>query len=77
MPKIICKCNEVLDYGNIPSPIDYLFISDIDYADYEDEVDSEVLYKHMKIFLKCPKCNRLWFFWDGMDKKPIEYKKVD
>ena len=76
MPKIICKCNEVLDYGNIPSKIDYLFISDIDYDKYEGTIDSEKLYKEMKTFLMCPKCNRIWIFWDGFDKLPSEYRPV-
>lgn len=27
----------------------------------------------MKHMLICPKCKRLWLFWDGFNNKPTEY----
>ena len=76
MPKIICKCGEIIDYGLIPSKQEYIFIADTQYDEYEGQVESEELYKRMKSFLKCPKCRRLWFFWNGFQNPPTEYLPV-
>ena len=73
MPKIICQCGEILSYSTIPCSIEYKFISDVDYDEYTEKIDAEELYKKMKSFLKCPRCNRLWIFWDGYKNKPTEY----
>ncbi len=32
MPSILCSCGARLDYGSIPNPIEWLIISDTDYA---------------------------------------------
>ncbi len=77
MPKIKCKCGEILSYSEIPSSIEYKFISDVDYDKYEGTIDAEVLYKQMKSFLKCEKCNRLWIFWKGYSNNPTEYIKMN
>lgn len=73
MPKIICKCGDVLSYSEIPCSIEYKFISDINYDKYEGMIDSESLYIQMKSFMKCPQCGRLWIFWNGYNSKPTEY----
>lgn len=75
MPKIICACGEWLSYSNIPCRIEYKFISDVDYDKYEGTIDAELLYQQMRSFIKCPKCERIWFFWDGYNKQPTEYIK--
>lgn len=77
MPKIICKCGEILSYSEIPCKIEYKFISDVDYDKYKGMIDSEVLYTQMKSFLKCIKCNRLWIFWSGYENSPTEYLEID
>ena len=74
MPSIICKCGEKLGYGEIPNPIEWLTISDVDYDAYEGNVDAEELYREMKSILRCPSCGRLWAFWDGFESEPISYK---
>ena len=73
MPAIVCKCGEPLRYGEIPNPIEWLFISDSEYDKISGMFDSEDLYRQMKSFLQCPTCKRLWFFWEGFDKDPLEY----
>jgi hypothetical protein len=77
MPKITCKCGEFLSYSEIPCTIEYRFISDVDYDKYTGSIDAEKLYGQMKSFIKCPKCNRLWMFWDGYSKNPTEYTKAN
>lgn len=71
-----CKCGAILHYGDIPSRIEYKFISDAAYDKYEGEIDSEKLYIEMKSFFKCANCKRLWLFWNGFDEKPSEYVPV-
>ena len=73
MPSITCKCGERLGYGEIPNPIEWLIISDVDYDSYENAVDAEKLYQEMKSILKCPSCDRLWFFWSGFGSEPTSY----
>ncbi len=76
MPKMRCECGNILNYGDIPCAIEYLFISDIEFDKFEDKVDTEKLYMQMKSILKCSKCNRLWVFWDGLQNKPKEYVEI-
>ncbi|MBW4084752.1 hypothetical protein [Paenibacillus sp. S150] len=73
MPKIRCKCGELLRFGDIPCKIEYKFISDVEYDQYQEQIDSEILYLNMKSFLQCDECGRLWFFWDGFNNPPKEY----
>ena len=77
MPKIVCTCTNILSYSEIPCPIEYKFISDHDYDQYQGMVDTEDLYQQMNSFLKCPKCERLWIFWNGYKNNPTEYLKRD
>jgi hypothetical protein len=73
MPSIQCHCGERLGYGEIPNPIEWLAISDAEYDAYSGMIDSEALYNAMRSFLKCPRCGRLWVFWDGFQKPPKVY----
>lgn len=75
MPKLLCKCGEVLSYSQIPCKIEYKFISDVDYDQFIGTIDSEKLYGQMRSFLECPQCRRLWFFWNGFVNEPTEYIK--
>ncbi|OKP81706.1 hypothetical protein A3844_25600 [Paenibacillus helianthi] len=74
MPKIRCKCGEVLRFGDIPCDIEYKFISDVEYDQYQGQIDAEELYLKMKSFLECKICGRLWFFWNGFENPPKEYE---
>lgn len=74
MGKFLCKCENVIRIsGVIPNPIEWLFISDKEYDNFEPQINSEELYLKMNSFLKCDHCGRLWVFWDGYDNKPTLY----
>jgi hypothetical protein len=75
MPQIICLCENILSYSEIPCSIEYKFISDVEYDQYQETINAEDLYQNMKSFLKCPKCDRLWVFWNGYTSSPTEYIK--
>ncbi|WP_088044605.1 hypothetical protein [Bacillus sp. EAC] len=77
MPKILCDCGEILRYGDIPCKIEYNFISDEEYDNYQGQIDAEELYLNMKSFLKCPKCNMLWVYWNGFGSVPAGYKLTE
>jgi hypothetical protein len=72
MPKLLCKCGEVLILGNIPSPIEWRIISDLKFDSFHGQVDVEEIYTATDTVLRCPKCGRLWVFWEGRDT-PSEY----
>ena len=64
MPKLLCKCGELLRYGEIPCPIEWRIISDSKFAQFVGNVDAEDVYMATQTVLRCPKCGRLWIFWD-------------
>lgn len=70
---MICKCGKKLSYGEIPNPIEWLIISDVEYDGYQGMIDSEGLYQKMKSMIKCNQCGRMWIFWHGFDKDPTCY----
>ncbi|TJZ61995.1 hypothetical protein FAZ15_05640 [Sphingobacterium olei] len=75
MPKIRCVCEYVIGLGEIPSPNQYLMISDVSFEKYFDvEIKAEELYREMAIVVHCPNCSRLHVFYDGFDKEPVVYK---
>jgi len=74
MPKLRCTCGEVLRYGEIPCPIEWLAISDVEYDELSEPCDLEGLYRQMTTILRCPVCDRLWAFWEGFGKPPTEYE---
>lgn len=76
MAKYRCVCGETLTFsGEIPHPYQYDFVSDVEYDMYSGLIDAEELYRAMKAFFKCPRCGRLWFFWDGFDRDPVVYAR--
>jgi hypothetical protein len=73
MPAIRCKCGEVIRYGEIPNPVEWLFISDTEFDAFSETIEAEALYRQMNSFLQCPACKRLWMFWNGFNSDPTEY----
>jgi hypothetical protein len=73
MPSILCKCGEKIRYGDIPCKDEWLFISDVDFDQFKEQVNSEKIYKAMSHALKCPSCKRLWLFEKEFCHPPIEY----
>lgn len=76
MPKILCRCGEIIGLGDIPSSNQWMIISDVDITDEDWEnknLNMADLYKKMNIVVKCPKCKRLYIYWNGFDKEPEVY----
>ena len=74
MPKILCKCNYVIDLGGIPSRNQFLIISDVDFDKFQKQVDPEDVYSEMQVVAKCPNCGRLHIFWDGFNSPQSIYR---
>ena len=77
MPKIKCKCENVISLSEIPSPHQLMIISDEEYDQFFDKIDAELLYSKMDIVVKCNVCERLHVFWNGFDKAQSIYKKEE
>ncbi|EHO15092.1 hypothetical protein [Myroides odoratimimus] len=73
MPKLKCECNEVIKLREIPSPYQYLMISDVEYDSYSGLVDTEELYSKMTILVKCPACHRMYIYNKGFNSSPTIY----
>jgi hypothetical protein len=73
MPGTRCICGNRISYEEIPNPNEWLCIGDVDFEKYPDTIDHQALYMKMTSFLKCSKCGRLWFFWEGFDRPPTPY----
>lgn len=74
MPAILCKCGNRLSLGEVPNPTEWLLISDVEYDEFQDEIDAEELYMRFKPLIICPYCKRLICFWNGFKEDPIFYK---
>lgn len=77
MPKLVCRCSNIIDLGRIPNPCEWLYISDVEYDSFEGAIDAEDLYMAMKGAVKCDQCGRLWLFHNGYDAPPLCYKPED
>lgn len=75
MPKMLCRCGEVLRLGEIPCPIEWRIISDPKLETFPDQVDVEELYLATDSMVRCPTCDRLWIFWNG-ETAATEYVKA-
>ena len=47
MPKIKCVCGNIIGLGEIPSPNQYLMISDVLFDKFQGYVDAEEIYKEI------------------------------
>jgi hypothetical protein len=63
--KFRCVCGHVLNTsGQIPNPDEWLFMSDVEFAEYEGNVDGERLYSKFGRAYVCPVSGHLWIFHD-------------
>lgn len=76
MPKILCKCGEVIRYSEIPSTVKYHLISDVELDRFQGQIDAEELYRSTRGILECQSCKRLLVFWNGFGAEPTEYVRV-
>lgn len=73
MPKILCECDETIFLQEIPCKNQWLMISDVDMNRFEGQVNRSDIYDAMAPVVRCPKCHRLWIFWEGFGKPPAQY----
>lgn len=73
--KIQCECDNIIWLGEIPSPHQWLIISDEAYDKFEGKVDAEEIFAKMEIVVRCKVCDRLHVYWNGFDKPRTIYKK--
>jgi hypothetical protein len=72
--KFRCVCGEIIrTSGEIPNPIEWHALSDVDFDAFQGQVDAEEIYLRTTIFYRCPKSDHLWVFWDGIDSPPQVY----
>ena len=79
MPKILCKCDNVINLVLISALDGYKVVSEkmVDSlygkkVESPDEIVSEVQLKGTPLY-KCPACGRLIIFWDQNDPWPTFY----
>ena len=79
MPKILCKCDHVLNLIVSPAPDGFRVVSEkmVDslygaQVASPDEIVSKVALEGVLMF-KCPACGRLIIFWDKTKNEPTFY----
>ena len=77
MPSMTCKCGQKISFGQIPCPDEWLLVSDVQFNDFGGNVDSEELYRAFHSMFRCPQCDRLWVYWDGLAGVPKEYRPAE
>jgi hypothetical protein len=75
MPKIQCKCGNIISLGAIPSPHQWLIISDEEYDEHfsSELINADYLHLKMKIVVTCEHCQRCHFYINGFNQKPITF----
>ena len=77
MAGIECNCGYIIKSNMIPSPNDWIFMSEVEYDKYSGLVDSEELYMAMGRMVMCPNCERIWLYRDGIPVSYISEKSVN
>jgi hypothetical protein len=76
--QVPCVCGEILTTsGSIPNPIEWLWISDVDFDLFAGSVDAEEVYASFGHAFRCPASGHLWVFEAGMDAAPVCYARVE
>jgi hypothetical protein len=74
MAKFSCLCDNIIRVsGDIPNPIEWKIMSDVQFDMFEGIVDVELVYRACNSMFRCAKCGRLWVYWDGFDAEPACY----
>jgi hypothetical protein len=73
--KIRCDCDEILSIsGPIPNPIEFRLLADTKLEEFDESVDISRIQMESTLGLKCPRCGRLWIFWNGLSNLASCYK---
>jgi hypothetical protein len=73
MANLECSCGEVIPLGVIPNPAGWYLISELELADFSDDAPLRELHPHMKAMIRCPRCGRLYIYWNGDNSEPVVY----
>ena len=74
MSKFVCVCGETIKTsGEIPDPLQWLLISDVEYDDWAGPIDAEALYMAFKHAYECPKSGHVWVFDRDYEHEPRCY----
>ena len=74
MAKFRCVCGETIrTSGDIPNPIEWHLLSDVDFDEFHGEVEAEEVYLATTLMYRCPASDHLWIYWDGIDEEPTLY----
>ena len=77
MSKFRCVCGHVLSTsGEIPNPDEWLFMSDMEFSEFQGVVDAEALYHRFGRAYVCPISGHLWVFRHAGDEIPKGYAPV-
>jgi hypothetical protein len=74
MAKFQCVCGYMISTsGEIPHPYQWELVSDVDFDGFSGLVDADQIYMKATVMFRCPSCDHLWVYWDGMDQAPSLY----
>ncbi len=76
MPNFLCSCGESISLTPIPNPLEWLLINAVRLDEFESNLTLSDLYPRMTSMLRCPKCDRLYIYWNSEDAEPTEYAPV-
>jgi hypothetical protein len=73
MPSRTCKCGTQLRFGGFPNPLEWIIMSEEKFDKYPSETKISEILLDSDVFIKCPKCQRVWIYWQGFDNSPTCY----
>ncbi len=74
MPKVLCKCGNIILLNEIPNEHEYLYISDAAYEALDDNCQKDKIYAEMNIAVKCDSCQRIYLYGKSLNSGPLIYK---
>lgn len=74
MPKIRCKCGNIIMLNDIPNENEYLYISDVAYEALDDSFQKDKIYSELNIAVKCNSCQRIYLYGESLNGIPLVYK---
>lgn len=66
--KFSCRCGELIRIsGDIPNPVEWHLVSDVGFDELDEDATVDHVYFSSTLMFRCPACDRLWIYWDGLD----------
>lgn len=74
MARWVCSCGEAIQSsGPIPHPYQWMLMSDQDFDAFTGLVQAEDVYSNATVAFRCPHCDRLHVFWQGIEADATVY----